>query len=68
MAKLVTIAEAAKALGCSRANVYQLIKKRGIETERRPRSVPASYTRRIWVKHVDLEKLQEEQKIGEEGS
>lgn len=57
MANMVTIAEAAKALGCSKANVYQKIKRHGIATEKKPRNLRAYTVRVVHTKYVDLNAL-----------
>ena len=57
MPNMVTIAEAAEALGCSKANVYQKIKRHGIATEKRPRNLRSYTTRVVHTKHVDLDEL-----------
>ena len=63
MPKMVTVAEAAEVLGCTKANIYQLIKRRGIEPVKMRVSIDQTYQRKIWVQHIDLEKLQEEQQV-----
>lgn len=57
MSKYVTIAEAANALGCSPANIYQLIKTHKLETIVKPVVKEHTTTRTLRVQHVDLEEL-----------
>lgn len=57
MPNMVTIAEAAEALGCSKANVYQKIKRHGIPTEKRARNLRAYTVRVVRTQHVDLDEL-----------
>ncbi len=57
MPNMVTIAEAAKELGCSKANVYQQIKRHKIPTEKRARNLRAYSVRVVHTKHVDLDEL-----------
>lgn len=57
MPNMVTIAEAAEALGCSKANIYQKIKRHGIATEKKPRNLRAYSVRVVHTKHVDLDEL-----------
>ncbi len=54
---MVTIADAAKALGCSKANVYQRIKNQGIPTERLPVSKEYKIKKTVYALHVDLDML-----------
>lgn len=63
MPNMVTIAEAAKELGCSKANVYQTIKRHKIPTEKKPRNLRAYTVRVVQTQHVDLDVLMS---IGEE--
>ncbi len=57
MPNMVTIAEAAQTLGCSKANVYQKIKRYGIPTQKKPLSVRSYTVRVVHTQHVDLEEL-----------
>lgn len=57
MANMVTIAEAAEVLKCTKANVYQQIKQRGIPTEKRTVQILRAYTTYAKVKHVDIDEL-----------
>ena len=57
MGNMMTIAEAAKTLGCTTSNIYQLIKKRGIETVSKPMTIRKTIVRTVMVKRVDVDKL-----------
>lgn len=54
---LVTIAKAAEILGCSKANVYQRIKRQGIPTKRVLIKKRFCTTREVFALHVDLDLL-----------
>lgn len=57
MPNMVTIAEAAEIMKCTKANIYQQIKNHGIETEKRSVQMLFAYTTLKEVKHVDLDEL-----------
>lgn len=57
MSNMVTIAEAADKMKCTKANIYQQIKKHGIETEKRVVQILMAYTTLKEVQHVDLDEL-----------
>lgn len=57
MPNMVTIAEAAETMKCTKANIYQQIKKHGIETEKRTIQMLMAYTTLKEVQHVDLDDL-----------
>lgn len=57
MSTYVTIEDAAKALGCTKSNIYQLIKTHHIETIAKTVIREHKTTRRIKVQHVDMDKL-----------
>ena len=57
MSNYVTIEEAAKQLGCSRQNIYQLIKVHGIETTTKMVTEEHKVKRRRRIKQVDLDEL-----------
>ena len=59
MPDMVTIAEAADRLKCTKSAVYQQIKKHGIETEKRVVQILRAYTTLQPLQHVDYEKLME---------
>lgn len=54
----VTIDEAAKILECSRANVYQQLKKFGITTETETRDVEYTTSRKLKKQVFELDDLQ----------
>lgn len=57
MPNMVTIAEAAEVLKCSKANVYQLIKQHTLLTEKRTVQILRAYTTFQALQHVDIEEL-----------
>jgi excisionase family DNA binding protein len=58
--EMVTIAQAAEALKCSRANVYQMIKRRGLNTRRMKVTKKYEVKRDTYEIHVDLDLLRKE--------
>lgn len=57
MTNLVTIEDAAKALKCTKANIYQVIKAKGIKTQKKPRVIEVTSKRTVQAIMVDLDVL-----------
>jgi len=59
MARLVTIKEAAEALGCSKQNIHQAITRHNIPTSTKGILKRTIVERYVKIKHVDLDLLEE---------
>lgn len=62
--RLVTIEEAAKILGCSRANVYRVIDEKKINTPEIVVTKTEQVERRIKMMHVDIDEIKGVMKKG----
>ena len=58
MARMVTIAEAAKALDCTASNIYQRINRYSISTQDKRVERREVVKRKITVRYVDLDELE----------
>lgn len=58
MSRFVTVSEAAKILKCTRANVYQIMKRHGIEAETRTERRREVIHRTVSVKYINLDDIE----------
>ena len=58
MSNYMTIEEAAKKFGCTKSNIYQLIKTHKLETVTKIVIREQTGTRRVKVQHIDYEQLE----------
>ena len=63
--KLVTVPEAAKALDCSKQNIYQMIEKHNLETPKKTVTKRTVVERKIRIMQVDLDMLERIREGGE---
>lgn len=68
MSKLVTVSEAAKILKCTRANVYQIMKRHGIEAQTRTERRREVIHRTVSVKYIDIGEIMKALGIEAEGN
>ena len=54
---MVTVAEAAKELGCSKANIYELLKTNNVKTERVTKEIEYTTKQRVTTMIFDLDDL-----------
>ena len=57
MSNYVTIEEAAKQLGCTKSNIYQLIKNHKLETITKTVMRQQTGVRRVRIQHIDIDEL-----------
>ena len=57
MARMMTVVEAAKELGCSKANIYRLIKKHKIKVETTGEMQELKFNRYVKTDKVDVDEL-----------
>jgi transcriptional regulator len=58
VSRFVTVSEAAKILKCTRANVYQIMKRHGIEAETRTERRREVIHRTVSVKYINLDDIE----------
>ena len=68
MSRFVTVSEAAKILDCTRANVYQIMKRHGIEGQTRTEKRREVIHRTVSVKYIDLDDIEKALGIDIEGN
>lgn len=68
MSRFVTVSEAAKILECTKANVYQIMKRHGIEGQTRTERRREVIHRTVSVKYIDLDDIEKALGIDVEGN
>lgn len=68
MSRFVTVSQAAKILKCTRANVYQIMKRHGIEAQTRTERRREVIHRTVSVKYIDIDEIRKVLGIADEGN